>query len=227
MRFAICLALMSLRGARHGPIRNPTAPRRRDEDARVRRTPARDAAGTGADDGDAPVRRPRPRRLALHPAQPQRRGAEGARRARPRRGSRAAQDGALGLRLPQGRQHHRARARAARNRDVRPDARSRSATTSRSTARRAATSAWGWRFEGHHLSLNFTLAGDQVAVDTPSFFGANPATCRKDRAPASACWPRRRTKRERLLGSLSDAQRREAVFDADLRRHRDDERRTG
>lgn len=33
---------------------------------------------------------------------------------------------------------------------------------------------WGWRFEGHHLSLNFTVAGDGIAV-TPSFLGANPA----------------------------------------------------
>src|SRR5437899_867666 len=34
---------------------------------------------------------------------------------------------------------------------------------------------WGWRVEGHHLSLNFTLEGDQVLAVTPSFFGANPA----------------------------------------------------
>ena len=34
---------------------------------------------------------------------------------------------------------------------------------------------WGWRFEGHHLSLHFTLVDGQVA-GTPSFFGANPAT---------------------------------------------------
>jgi len=34
--------------------------------------------------------------------------------------------------------------------------------------------AWGWRFEGHHLSLNFTIVGEDVAV-TPSFMGANPA----------------------------------------------------
>jgi hypothetical protein len=33
---------------------------------------------------------------------------------------------------------------------------------------------WGWRVEGHHLSLNFTLSGDKVAV-TPSFMGTNPA----------------------------------------------------
>jgi len=35
--------------------------------------------------------------------------------------------------------------------------------------------AWGWRFEGHHLSLNFTMkGGDHIAV-TPSFFAANRA----------------------------------------------------
>jgi hypothetical protein len=34
---------------------------------------------------------------------------------------------------------------------------------------------WGWRVEGHHLSLNFTVAGDEVLAVTPSFMGANPA----------------------------------------------------
>jgi hypothetical protein len=35
--------------------------------------------------------------------------------------------------------------------------------------------AWGWRVEGHHLSLNFALQGGQVLAVTPSFFGCNPA----------------------------------------------------
>ena len=35
--------------------------------------------------------------------------------------------------------------------------------------------AWSWRVEGHHLSLNFAVDGDQVLSVTPSFFGANPA----------------------------------------------------
>src|SRR5262249_26727211 len=35
---------------------------------------------------------------------------------------------------------------------------------------------WGWRMEGHHLSLNFTLRGGQVVSTTPLFLGANPAT---------------------------------------------------
>lgn len=38
----------------------------------------------------------------------------------------------------------------------------------------SADKPWGWRIEGHHLSVNFTLAGDKIAA-TPSFFGANPA----------------------------------------------------
>lgn len=33
---------------------------------------------------------------------------------------------------------------------------------------------WGWRVEGHHISLNFTLVNGKV-VSTPDFFGSNPA----------------------------------------------------
>ena len=76
-----------------------------------------------------------------------------------------------------------------------------------------AAKRWGWRFEGHHLSLNFTLAGDKRVVDTPSFFGANPATVpagmkkglRVLGAEHDAGWA--------LLDSLGEAQRREAVID--------------
>jgi hypothetical protein len=40
-------------------------------------------------------------------------------------------------------------------------------------------SAWGWRAEGHHVSLNFTVSGDNVLAVTPSFMGANPAEVRE------------------------------------------------
>ena len=33
----------------------------------------------------------------------------------------------------------------------------------------------GWRFEGHHLSVNVTVVDNEV-VDVPLFFGANPAS---------------------------------------------------
>ena len=37
------------------------------------------------------------------------------------------------------------------------------------------TGPWGWRLEGHHLALNFTMDKGQVVSATPAFFGANPA----------------------------------------------------
>ena len=35
--------------------------------------------------------------------------------------------------------------------------------------------AWGWRLEGHHLSLNFSTLSNELTSATPTFFGANPA----------------------------------------------------
>jgi hypothetical protein len=35
--------------------------------------------------------------------------------------------------------------------------------------------AWGWRFEGHHISLNFSSVSEEIVSVTPTFFGANPA----------------------------------------------------
>ncbi len=40
-------------------------------------------------------------------------------------------------------------------------------------------SPWGWRIEGHHLSLNFTLVPGRPVAVTPAFFGANPAEVRE------------------------------------------------
>lgn len=77
--------------------------------------------------------------------------------------------------------------------------------------------AWGWRIEGHHLSLHFTLDAGQVVATLPQFVGANPAEVQKDFAGGG---PR---KGQRLLGeeedrafallqALSPAQRAQAVF---------------
>ncbi|HXG11346.1 MAG TPA: DUF3500 domain-containing protein [Gemmataceae bacterium] len=37
------------------------------------------------------------------------------------------------------------------------------------------TGKWGWRIEGHHLSLNYVLENGRVVSVTPLVFGANPA----------------------------------------------------
>jgi hypothetical protein len=76
------------------------------------------------------------------------------------------------------------------------------------------TSPWGWRFEGHHLSLNFSSVGRDLVSSTPSFFGANPA-----RVPSGprAGW-RVLSKEEDLardlLSSLTAAQRARAIVSA-------------
>lgn len=57
------------------------------------------------------------------------------------------------------------------------------------------TKPWGWRFEGHHLSLNFSLMGDKV-VGLPAFFGTNPAELKK--GPLKGLRP---------LGEIEDAGR--------------------
>jgi hypothetical protein len=42
----------------------------------------------------------------------------------------------------------------------------------------SATGPWGWRVEGHHLSVNVTLDGGRVVNASPVVFGANPAEVR-------------------------------------------------
>jgi uncharacterized protein DUF3500 len=37
------------------------------------------------------------------------------------------------------------------------------------------TGPWGWRMEGHHMSVNYTLDKGEVTDATPLMFGANPA----------------------------------------------------
>lgn len=40
------------------------------------------------------------------------------------------------------------------------------------------SSSWGWRLEGHHLSLNLTLVDGAKPIAAPAFLGAAPATSR-------------------------------------------------
>jgi Protein of unknown function (DUF3500) len=48
----------------------------------------------------------------------------------------------------------------------------------------AGSGTWGWRVEGHHLSLNYSIEDGEVVASTPEFFGANPA--RVDAGPERA-----------------------------------------
>ena len=37
-----------------------------------------------------------------------------------------------------------------------------------------ADNPWGWRFEGHHVAMNFSSLNNRIESSTPSFFGSNP-----------------------------------------------------
>lgn len=77
---------------------------------------------------------------------------------------------------------------------------------------------WGWRIEGHHLSLHFSLDGDRYVSTLPQFFGANPAVVARDAGGGAPPAGFRLLGSEedlarQWLASLSPAQRARAVFD--------------
>ncbi len=75
------------------------------------------------------------------------------------------------------------------------------------------TGTWGWRVEGHHLSVNFTLNHGEVVGATPSFLGTNPGEVRSGpRAGVRVLAAEEDLGRE-LVTSLNDEQRNLAVTD--------------
>ncbi len=71
---------------------------------------------------------------------------------------------------------------------------------------------WTIQFEGHHVSLNFTVAGDAVRA-TPVFLGSNPDEIRSGpRAGVRVLGPQREMAYA-LLESLTPEQRRKVVHD--------------
>lgn len=80
------------------------------------------------------------------------------------------------------------------------------------------TTPWGWKFEGHHLSVNFTLVDGRPAAFAPSFFGSNPAVIREGpRAGARALREEEESGRA-LMAAFTDAQKKTAIFSADAPR---------
>ncbi len=73
---------------------------------------------------------------------------------------------------------------------------------------------WGWRFEGHHLSLNFTIAGGKVVAGTPNFFASNPGEVLSGPRAGLRVLPGEEDVARALVKSLSDEQRKKAVLDS-------------
>jgi hypothetical protein len=74
---------------------------------------------------------------------------------------------------------------------------------------------WGWRFEGHHLSLNFTVIKDSVIISTPMFFGANPSEIKQGKHKGLRILKFEEDYARELIKSFDMKQLKEALIDED------------
>jgi len=73
---------------------------------------------------------------------------------------------------------------------------------------------WGWRIEGHHLALNYTLKGSKVVSATPFMFGSNPAEVRSGPRKGLRNLAEIELPARELFLSLDDSQRALAICNA-------------
>ena len=70
---------------------------------------------------------------------------------------------------------------------------------------------WGWRYEGHHISQNWTLVNGKPIATTPAFLGVNPAEVRDGAMKGTRALAAEGDLAFALLRSLTDAQKKAAI----------------
>jgi hypothetical protein len=75
-------------------------------------------------------------------------------------------------------------------------------------------SAWGWRVEGHHVSLHFSVINGSAIASTPSFAGSNPAEVRDGAQKGQRVLGLLEDTGRSLVMALDEGQRKTAVFNA-------------
>jgi hypothetical protein len=78
----------------------------------------------------------------------------------------------------------------------------------------SAKGAWGWKVEGHHVSLNFTVVNGNMVASSPHFFGSNPAEVMDGPKKGLRVLGYEEDPGRELVMSLTEAQRAKAVFNA-------------
>ena len=73
---------------------------------------------------------------------------------------------------------------------------------------------WGWRVEGHHVSLNFVVIEGRMVSTTPHFFGSNPAEVRSGPKKGLRVLGYEEDPARELVTALNEAQRAKAVISA-------------
>jgi hypothetical protein len=76
----------------------------------------------------------------------------------------------------------------------------------------SSSGVWGYRVEGHHLSQNYTVAGGKV-VDSPSFFGSNPADVKDGPRKGTRVLAAEEDLARELVTALEGEQKKTAVVD--------------
>ncbi|WP_375583668.1 DUF3500 domain-containing protein [Cyclobacterium xiamenense] len=71
---------------------------------------------------------------------------------------------------------------------------------------------WGWRLEGHHLSLNFSSRNQTIVSATPSFMGSNPALVLSGPFMNQQVLAEETDQGFALLHALDETQRKQAKF---------------
>lgn len=77
----------------------------------------------------------------------------------------------------------------------------------------SAKSPWGWRVEGHHISLNFTVVKGELISNTPLFLGSNPAEVREGPRKGLRALGTEEDKGRDLITALDESQRNTAIID--------------
>lgn len=71
---------------------------------------------------------------------------------------------------------------------------------------------WGWKFEGHHISVNFTLVDGQAIAFAPSFFGSNPAVVKEGANAGKRALREEEESGRALMAAFDEAQRATVIF---------------
>jgi hypothetical protein len=71
--------------------------------------------------------------------------------------------------------------------------------------------AWGWRLEGHHISVRFDIVGGSATASTPAFFGSNPAEVRDGPQKGTRVLGPEEDAARALLDSLDEKQKAVAI----------------
>jgi hypothetical protein len=74
------------------------------------------------------------------------------------------------------------------------------------------TNTWGWRVEGHHLSINFTIVNGKEIATTPMFFGSNPGEVKNGPRNGVRALANEEDLGRQLVKSFSDEQRKIVIF---------------